>query len=119
MVLIRGEKETGITTIMMDEGVDTGDILLQRKTAMEPDENFDRLHDRLALMGAEVLAETIEGLLQGKIQRRTQDPAQASYAPRLKKEDGLIRWDSGARRSRISYPASVRHRVPILTFGGR
>jgi len=95
--LIRGEKETGITTIMMDEGVDTGDILLQRKTAIEPDENFDRLHDRLALMGAEVLTETIEGLLQGNIHRRPQDAAQASYAPRLKKEDGLIRWDADAR----------------------
>jgi methionyl-tRNA formyltransferase len=98
--LIRGEKETGITTIMVDEGVDTGDILLQRKTAMEPDENFERLHDRLALMGAEVLAETIEGLLQAKIHRQPQDPAQASYAPRLKKEDGLIRWDAGAREIR-------------------
>jgi methionyl-tRNA formyltransferase len=95
--LIRGEKETGITTIMMDEGVDTGDILLQRETAIAPDENFDRLHDRLALMGAEVLTETIEGLLQGKIHRKPQDPAQASYAPRLKKEDGLIQWDAGAR----------------------
>jgi len=95
--LIRGEKETGITTIMMDEGVDTGDILLQRKTAIEPDENFDRLHDRLASMGAEVLTETIEGLLQGKIHRRPQDPAQASYAPRLKKEDGLIQWNTGVR----------------------
>jgi len=77
--------------------VDTGDILLQRKTAIEPDENFDRLHDRLALMGAEVLTETIEGLLQGNIHRRPQDAAQASYAPRLKKEDGLIRWDADAR----------------------
>ncbi|MCX5834689.1 MAG: methionyl-tRNA formyltransferase [Deltaproteobacteria bacterium] len=95
--LIRGELETGVTTIMMDEGVDTGDILLQRETVIEPDENFDRLHDRLALMGAEVLAETIEGLLQGKIHRRPQDPAQASNAPRLKKEDGLIRWDAGVR----------------------
>ncbi len=95
--LIRGEKETGITTIMMDEGVDTGEILLQRKTDIEPDENFDRLHDRLASMGAEILTETIEGLLQGKIHRRPQDPAQASYAPRLKKEDGLIQWNIGVR----------------------
>jgi methionyl-tRNA formyltransferase len=98
--LIKGEKETGVTTILMDEGVDTGDILLQRKTAVEPDENFDRLHDRLALMGAEVLMETIEGLLQGKIQKKPQDSKEASYAPRLKKEDGLIRWDAGAREIR-------------------
>lgn len=95
--LIRGEKETGVTTIMMDEGVDTGDILLQRKTDIEPDENFDGLHDRLALMGSEVLLETIAGLMEGTIQRKPQDPAQASYAPRLKKEDGLIRWDAGVR----------------------
>jgi methionyl-tRNA formyltransferase len=98
--LINGEKETGVTTIVMDEGVDTGDILLQRKTVVEPDENFDRLHDRLALMGAEVLLDTIEGVLQGKIDRKPQDPKEASYAPRLKKEDGLIRWDAGAREIR-------------------
>ncbi len=94
--LIRGEKETGVTTIMMDEGVDTGDILLQRKTDIEPDENFDRLHDRLALMGAEVLLKTIADVTEGTIQRKPQDSAQATYAPRLKKEDGLIRWDAGA-----------------------
>ncbi len=98
--LIRGEKETGITTILMDEGVDTGDILLQRKTTVEPNENFDRLHDRLAPMGAAVLVETIEGLLDGSIQRKPQDHTQASYAPRLKKEDGLIRWDGGVREIR-------------------
>jgi len=98
--LIRGEKETGITTILMDEGVDTGDILLQRKTDIEPDDNFDGLHERLALMGAEVLLETIAGLMEGTLQRKPQDPAQATYAPRLKKEDGLIRWDGDAREIR-------------------
>ena len=90
--LIRGEKTTGVTIMMMDEGVDTGDILLQEETPVAEGETCDCLHDRLARMGASLLLETIRQIEQGTATRRPQDHQQATYAPRLKKEDGLIDW---------------------------
>ncbi len=94
--LIRGEKTTGVTIMMMDEGVDTGDILLQKETPLEEEETCDRLHDRLAGMGASLLLETISQIEQDTATRRPQDHQQATYAPRLKKEDGLIDWGKDA-----------------------
>ena len=95
--LIRGEKKTGISIMKMDEGVDSGDILLQEETAIEPGETYDHLHDRLAVLGAQCLLRTLEGLACGDVHRIPQDHALATLAPRLKKEDGLIRWESPAR----------------------
>ncbi len=96
--LIRGEEKTGISIMRMDEGVDSGDILLQEETAIEQGETYDRLHDRLAVMGAESLLRALEGLANGSIRRTPQDHSLATFAPRLKKEDGLIRWESPARQ---------------------
>ncbi|MCX5854201.1 MAG: methionyl-tRNA formyltransferase [Deltaproteobacteria bacterium] len=93
--LIRGETKTGVTIMLMDEGLDTGDILTQEKTMIGPDETFGMLYDRLAKMGAELLLKTIELMQHGAVRRISQDASAATYAPRLKKEDGLIRWDSG------------------------
>ncbi len=90
--IINGEQETGVTTMLMDEGLDTGDMLLKRVTAIDPDENTSTLHDRLALLGAEALAETIDLLVQGTLVPEKQDDALSCYAPLLKKEDGLIDW---------------------------
>lgn len=95
--LIRGEAKTGITIMRMDEGVDSGDILIQEETAVEPGETHDRLHDRLAVMGARCLLRTLEGLADGTVRPTPQDHAHATLAPRLKKEDGLIRWERPAR----------------------
>ncbi len=95
--LIRGEKKTGITIMRMNEGVDSGDILLQEETAIEPNETYDHLHDRLAIFGAQCLLRAIEGLVAGTVHRIPQDHAAATLAPRLKKEDGLIRWEAPAR----------------------
>lgn len=90
--IISGDTTTGVTIMLMDEGVDTGPILWQKDTAVAPDETFDRLHDRLALMGAQLLAEAIDSYIGGKIAPRPQAHEQATYAPRLTKADAMIDW---------------------------
>lgn len=95
--LIRGEEKTGITTILMDEGMDTGDILLQEDTPVESDETFDKLHDRLSKMGSELLLKTVKGIIEGTIIRTPQDSAHATYAPQLQKEDSIINWQSSIK----------------------
>jgi len=95
--IARGETVTGITTMRIDAGLDTGDILLQRETLIGPEETAAELAARLAPMGAELLIETLEGLCAGTIAPRPQDHAQATLAPLLKKEDGRIDWNLPAR----------------------
>lgn len=90
--LIRGETVTGLSIIKMAEKVDAGDILLQKETAIEHDETFGPLHDRLAREGAELLLEAVRGILEGRIAGTPQDDSQATFAPRLKKEDTRIDW---------------------------
>lgn len=90
--LINGEAETGITTMMMDAGLDTGDMLIKRSIPIGPDEDAQSLHDRLSLLGAETIDETLDRLLAGTLTREKQDDALTCYAPMLKKEDGLIDW---------------------------
>jgi methionyl-tRNA formyltransferase len=92
--IIRGETKTGVTIMLMDEGMDTGDILMQEETPVAPGETYGELHDRLAGMGADLLFKSIEMIVTDTITRTLQDPCLATYAPRLKKEDGHIRWDS-------------------------
>jgi len=95
--IARGETVTGVTTMRIDAGLDTGDILLQRETPINPEETAEELAARLAPMGAELLIETLEGLRAGTIAPRPQDHAQATLAPLLKKEDGRIDWNLSAR----------------------
>ncbi len=90
--IVHGETRTGVTTMRIDAGLDTGDMLLDRETAIGPEETAIELGARLAAMGADLLIETLDGLEAGVAAPRKQDPAQASYAPLLKKEDGLIDW---------------------------
>ncbi len=97
-VILQGEKETGVTTMLMDKGLDTGSILLQRKLEIFPEENAGELHDRLAFLGAEVLRETVERLKQGGLTSFKQEESETSYAPPLKKEDGLIDWEKPAEK---------------------
>lgn len=92
--LINGEKETGITTMMMDVGLDTGDMLLKRTTAITPDDDASSLHDRLSHLGAETMAETLDLLVAGKLQPEKQDDSLSCYAPMLKKELGAINWNA-------------------------
>jgi methionyl-tRNA formyltransferase len=82
----------GVTTMRIDAGLDTGAMLLKAETEIPPDEDAPSLGRRLAAMGAELLVETLEGLAAGAIVPEAQDPALATYAPMLKKEDGRIDW---------------------------
>jgi len=95
--LINGEKKTGVTIMMMDEGVDTGDILLQEEAGIEDEEIYDELHDRLSWMGAELILRAVEGVTEGTLQRRPQDSSGVSYAPRLTGETGHIDWNRNSR----------------------
>jgi methionyl-tRNA formyltransferase len=94
--LVRGEEETGVTTMLLDEGLDTGPILLQEKTPIGPEETAGVLQDRLARLGAGVLLETLGRLESGTLAPTPQDPALATLAPPLRKEDGILRWDETA-----------------------
>ena len=91
--IINGETETGVTTMQMDAGLDTGDMLVTKTTPIDPDEDSSSLHDRLADIGAEALAETLDLLVAGKLVPRKQNGTLTCYAPMLKKDDGLIEWD--------------------------
>lgn len=90
--VINGEKETGVTTMFMDEGLDTGDIILQAAIPIGPDDNVGLVHDRLAHLGSELLLRTLELVAAGKAPRLPQDPALATYAPLLRPEDEIIDW---------------------------
>lgn len=90
--LINGETETGITTMMMDAGLDTGDMLVKRSIPIGPDEDAQSLHDRLSLLGADTIDETLDRLMAGTLTREKQHDSLTCYAPMLKKEDGLIDW---------------------------
>jgi methionyl-tRNA formyltransferase len=94
--ILNGEKKTGITTMLMDEGMDTGDILLQAEIRIQEEDTTETLHDRLASLGARVLAETLEKMKRGEIHPTPQDHSKATYAPMLKKEHGHIHWTRGA-----------------------
>jgi len=95
--LINGDTETGVTIMLLDEGMDTGDILLQGATSILADENASMLHDRLAGLGAKLLGKTLDMLRSGSWSPVPQNHEQATYAPMLKKKDGLILWDRDAR----------------------
>jgi methionyl-tRNA formyltransferase len=95
--LINGESETGVTTMLMDVGLDTGDMLLVQRTPLDENEDIVSLHDRMASMGAELLGETIDRLAAGDLIPQPQNSADSCYAPMLKKEDGIINWHADAR----------------------
>jgi len=103
-----GETETGVTTMLIDEGLDTGPILLARSLAIGPEETAAELEPRLAGVGADLLVETVRGLGEGTIVPRPQDPSRATPAPMLRKEDGRIDWSQPAavlaRRVRAFHP---------------
>ncbi len=91
-----GDQITGITVMYMDEGLDTGDILLQRPSDILPDDTGGSLHDRLAQIAPDALFESLPLLATGTAPRTPQDNALATYAPRLKREQGKIDWSEQA-----------------------
>jgi methionyl-tRNA formyltransferase len=116
--LLNGEKETGVTIMKMDPGLDTGDILTQQSTPIQPEDTAQTLHDRLAVMGADLLARTIPDYVAGHIQPRPQPAEGATRARKIKKEDGRIDWS----RPACSIWNQVRALVPwpgaFTFFGG-
>jgi methionyl-tRNA formyltransferase len=95
--IIDGETETGITTMYMDVGLDTGDMLVKKTLAIGPEETAGELHDRLASLGRETMEETLRRLCAGTLQREVQDDEQSTYASMMKKEDGRIDWNRSAQ----------------------
>ena len=94
--IVAGDRETGITVMYMAEGLDTGDMLLQRKIAIAPDETGGSLHDRLAGIAPAALKEALVQLQAGTAPRIPQDPSTATYAPKLERDHGRIDWNEPA-----------------------
>jgi len=95
--VINGETETGITTMFMDEGLDTGDMLLKERVPIEPNTTTGELHDQLAVLGGQVLVKTLAKLEKGELFPQPQNHELASYAPLLKKEHEKISWEQSAQ----------------------
>jgi len=91
-----GDAVTGVTTMRIDAGLDTGDILLQQELTLLPEDTAETLAPKLSAIGADLMVTTLRGLQAGSIQPRPQDHAAATLAPILKKEDGLIDWSLAA-----------------------
>ena len=95
--IIDGKSETGITTMYMADGIDTGDMLLKEVVKIESTDNFEDIHDKLGACGAKLLVKTLEGLEKGEIQRIPQDHALATHAAKITKEDCLIDFSKSAK----------------------
>jgi methionyl-tRNA formyltransferase len=95
--IINGETRTGVTTMQVEAGLDTGPVLLKREVEIEPDETAPELAERLAEIGAALLADTLHGLERGGLKPQPQDSSQATFAQLLKKEDGRIDWSVPAQ----------------------
>lgn len=113
--IINGEEKGGVTTMRLEQKMDAGPIYLQEETAVPPDETTASLQDKLTPVGARLLLETIRRLKDGTLAPRTQDEAKATFAPMIKKEDGLIDWSRSAaeieRRVRgfTPWPSAYTH----------
>jgi methionyl-tRNA formyltransferase len=94
--IINGESETGVTTMLMDRGIDTGDILFTQKEPIFPEDTAASLHGRLSLGGADLLIKTLQAYASETIKPIPQDHHKATYAPLLKKQDGHIHWQNSA-----------------------
>jgi methionyl-tRNA formyltransferase len=113
--ILNDERETGVTIMNMDAGMDTGATLTQEKTPIGESDNAQSLHDRLATIGAELLVRTIPDYVAGKIAARPQPKEGISYAPKIKKQDGEIDWAQPARtiwnrvRGLVPRPGAYTH----------
>jgi len=113
--ILNGDAETGVTIMKMDVGLDTGDILTQERTPLDAADNSQTLHDRLANIGADLLARTIPQYVAGAIQQHAQPAEGATYAAKIKKQDGEIDWRQPARviwnriRALVPWPGAFTH----------
>ncbi len=117
--ILKGEKVTGVTTMMLDEGMDTGDILLQTEIPIGEEEATETLYDRLSSVGAQLLLKTLEGMKAGNIHPIPQDHSKATYAPPLKKEDGHIDWKKEAEEIHRQIRAFTPWPGAFTEWGGR
>lgn len=115
--ILAGDAETGVTTMFLNEPMDAGDIILQRREPIRLDDTSGALHDRLALLGAALLVETVDRLVAGNAPRLAQDPAAVTLAQKITKEDGRIDW----RKPAVEIERQVRAFNPwpsAFTFAG-
>lgn len=96
--ILAGDAQSGITVMHMSEGMDEGDIILHRPIPLAPDETGGSLHDRLAALAPQALLDTVDRLAAGHATRTPQDPATASYAPKLERDAGALDWNEPAER---------------------
>lgn len=96
--ILRGDAQTGVTTFLIDAGMDTGPVLLQEAIPIGPDETAGELHDRLAELGATLILETLVRLEDGTVTPTPQDESLATLAPKLVRMDGVVDWDQPAAR---------------------
>ncbi len=91
--ILNMDKETGVTTMIMEKGLDSGDLLMSSRTLIGDEDTAQDLHDRLACIGAELVIDTLKGVVQDEIRPVPQDHSKATYTRLLKKKDGKINWD--------------------------
>ncbi len=96
--VINGEDKTGVTIMQMDEGLDTGDIITQREVLIAQEETGESLFEKLSVLGAGLLVETLDGIRRGDVVKRKQDASLSTYARMLKKEDGRIDWSKTSKQ---------------------
>ncbi|MGB6067258.1 MAG: methionyl-tRNA formyltransferase [Desulfomonilaceae bacterium] len=94
--ILAGDNVTGVCTIVMNHGMDTGDVLLQKEIVIQEDDTAGTLHDRLMVAGADLVVETLERMAEDRIQSSPQDSGKATYTRLLSKEDGRIQWERDA-----------------------
>jgi len=117
--IAKGEKKTGVTTMLMDEGMDTGDILTQREVAIGEEETAEELSKRLSLEGAGLLLETIDRIAKNDISPVKQNSDTATYAPLLSRKDGEIDWNRNAEEIRNLARAMTPWPCAHTTLGGK
>ena len=117
--LAEGDRETGVTVMQMDAGLDTGDILLQRSLPVAPEETSESLHGRLSALGAEAIVEALPLLARGELTPVRQDPALATVAPIIEKQDGRLDFSRPAERLAARVRAFTPWPGAFTTLGGR
>jgi methionyl-tRNA formyltransferase len=115
--IMNGEEETGVTVMFMDEGEDTGDIIIQEKMAIEMSDSSETLSQKLANMSARLIQKILQLAQVGTLPRRPQDHSKASFAPKLEKEDGRIDWEKGALEIHNLIRGTIPWPGAYTTFG--
>jgi methionyl-tRNA formyltransferase len=117
--LLTGLPETGVTTMRMDEGLDTGDILLQRSEVIREDDDAGTLGSRLANLGGSLLVRTLDAMAADDLRPVAQDEDDATYAPKLRREDRTLRWTEDARTLARTVRALAPEPAANTSFRGR